>query len=209
VCQKVAKNVFGLVELSFDDSFKLEARVIKLVDTNIYKYKLFQRHISARKQSSPFRERAINSVDKAHKIGYNGNVSWRIEKLTSGRLSTGTAILFVFPTDYMDFPDCLLTLPSISVFYFSVFLFSTFRLVVPCGRLSWLMRHFPHEFKTIKGKGKGSPYSITERRVPELMPVLGSQPRAYSKRVFRTNCALRIKKCAPRISSGIYFLSTS
>ena len=29
--------------------------------------------------------------------------------------------------------------------------------------------------------------------------------RAYSKRVFRTNCALRIKKCAPRNSSGIYF----
>ena len=27
-----------------------------------------------------------------------------------------------------------------------------------------------------KGKGKGSPYSITERRVPELIPVLGSQP---------------------------------
>jgi len=26
------------------------------------------------------------------------------------------------------------------------------------------------------GKGKGSPYSITERRVPELIPVLGSQP---------------------------------
>ena len=34
--------------------------------------------------------------------------------------------------------------------------------------------------------------------------------RAYSKRVPRTNCALRIKKCAPRISSGIIlFLSTS
>ena len=29
--------------------------------------------------------------------------------------------------------------------------------------------------------------------------------RAYSKRVPRTNCALRIKKCAPRISSGICF----
>ena len=29
--------------------------------------------------------------------------------------------------------------------------------------------------------------------------------RAYSKRVSRTNCALRIKKCAPRISSGIYY----
>ena len=25
-------------------------------------------------------------------------------------------------------------------------------------------------------KGKGSQYSITERRVPELMPLLGSQP---------------------------------
>jgi len=30
--------------------------------------------------------------------------------------------------------------------------------------------------RTLKGKGKGSPYSITERRVPELIPVLGSQP---------------------------------
>ena len=28
----------------------------------------------------------------------------------------------------------------------------------------------------IISKGKGSPYSITERRVPELIPVLGSQP---------------------------------
>ena len=27
-------------------------------------------------------------------------------------------------------------------------------------------------------KGKGSPYSITERMVPELIPVLGSQPAA-------------------------------
>jgi len=25
-------------------------------------------------------------------------------------------------------------------------------------------------------KGKGSPYSIIERRIPELIPVLGSQP---------------------------------
>jgi len=36
--KKSQKIVFGLVELSFDDSFKLEARVIKLVDTNIYIY---------------------------------------------------------------------------------------------------------------------------------------------------------------------------
>jgi len=27
--------------------------------------------------------------------------------------------------------------------------------------------------------GKGSPYSITERRVPELIPVPGSQPARY------------------------------
>ena len=28
----------------------------------------------------------------------------------------------------------------------------------------------------VKGTGKGSPYSSTERRVTELIPVLGSQP---------------------------------
>jgi len=30
--------------------------------------------------------------------------------------------------------------------------------------------------KSVGKKGKGSPFSITERRVPELIPVLGSQP---------------------------------
>ena len=29
---------------------------------------------------------------------------------------------------------------------------------------------------TVKYKGKGSPYSIAERRVPEMIPVLDSQP---------------------------------
>jgi len=29
---------------------------------------------------------------------------------------------------------------------------------------------------SLSKKDKGSPYSITERRVPELIPVLGSQP---------------------------------
>jgi len=32
------------------------------------------------------------------------------------------------------------------------------------------------EHNVVIKKGKGSPYSITERRVPELIPVLGSQP---------------------------------
>ena len=31
-------------------------------------------------------------------------------------------------------------------------------------------------FHSLCRKGKGSPYSISERRVPELIPVLGSQP---------------------------------
>ena len=30
--------------------------------------------------------------------------------------------------------------------------------------------------KSFFKKGKGSPYSITERRVPELIPILGSHP---------------------------------
>jgi len=32
------------------------------------------------------------------------------------------------------------------------------------------------KLKTTGKKGKGSPYSITERRLPELILVLGSQP---------------------------------
>ena len=32
------------------------------------------------------------------------------------------------------------------------------------------------DIATLDGRKKGSPYSITERRVPELIPVLGSQP---------------------------------
>ena len=36
------------------------------------------------------------------------------------------AFLFFFGTDYMISPDCLLILLSISVYYFLVFLFSTF-----------------------------------------------------------------------------------
>jgi len=38
------------------------------------------------------------------------------------------------------------------------------------------MKHALHAGAAWQIKGKGSPYSITERRVPELIPVLGSQP---------------------------------
>ena len=31
----------------------------------------------------------------------------------------------------------------------------------------------------VKLRGKGSPYSVTERRVPELIPVLDSQPAGH------------------------------
>ena len=36
--------------------------------------------------------------------------------------------------------------------------------------------HNCHKMEAVVKKGKGSPYSIAERRVPELIPVLGSQP---------------------------------
>ena len=32
------------------------------------------------------------------------------------------------------------------------------------------------DFLSVTKKGKGRPYLITERRVPELIPVLGGQP---------------------------------
>jgi len=38
--------------------------------------------------------------------------------------------------------------------------------------LSFVETHFSHELKECKA----SPYSITKPRVPELIPVLGSQP---------------------------------
>ena len=34
----------------------------------------------------------------------------------------------------------------------------------------------PCSYIGLRRKGKDSPYSITERRVPELIPVLGSRP---------------------------------
>ena len=43
------------------------------------------------------------------------------------------------------------------------------------GRLSVVVLTFIL-LSFLKRKGKGSSYSITERRVPELIPVLGSQP---------------------------------
>jgi len=50
-------------------------------------------------------------------------------------------------------------------------------LVTGDGRVDALVRPGYQLSVTIsKVKGKGSPYSIAERRVPELIPVLGSQP---------------------------------
>ena len=45
--------------------------------------------------------------------------------------------------------------------------------------LAYIIKLFWFAFKSeqlASSKGKDSPYSITERRVPELIPVLGSQP---------------------------------
>jgi len=45
-----------------------------------------------------------------------------------------------------------------------------------CNNTTKSNRKTEINYKLETGKGKGSPYSITERRVPELIPVLGSQP---------------------------------
>jgi len=55
----------------------------------------------------------------------------------------------------------------------------------------------------------GAVFAAVNHLLKPGMALSSPSARAYSKRVLRTNCALRIKKCAPRISSGIYFLSTS
>jgi len=47
------------------------------------------------------------------------------------------------------------------------------------GRIYFLLAAVSYSWHThnkLSKKGKGSPYSITERRVPELILVLGSQP---------------------------------
>ena len=41
---------------------------------------------------------------------------------------------------------------------------------------AWIVATRKHSCQATHIKGKGSPYSITERRVPELIPVLCSQP---------------------------------
>ena len=51
------------------------------------------------------------------------------------------------------------------------------RHLPPPGHLTPYPGNHQHRHPTPVGKkAKGSPYSITERMVPELIPVLGSQP---------------------------------
>jgi len=49
-------------------------------------------------------------------------------------------------------------------------------LISPSVRLSVCLSHGLGSFHDRTEKGKGSTYSINKRRVPELIPVLGSQP---------------------------------
>jgi len=42
--------------------------------------------------------------------------------------------------------------------------------------INWIRRTVSTKLEHSTAEEKASPYSITERRVPELIPVLGSQP---------------------------------
>ena len=48
-------------------------------------------------------------------------------------------------------------------------------LSVRCGAVEELVEETDDKLFTNVKRGKGSPYSITQRTVPELIPVLGSQ----------------------------------
>jgi len=48
------------------------------------------------------------------------------------------------------------------------------------------------------GKGKGNPYSITERRLPELTPVLGSQPAGDMS--YKPNSRLPLLSAMPAVT---------
>ena len=47
-------------------------------------------------------------------------------------------------------------------------------------------------------KGKGSPYSITERRIPELIPVLCSQPAGDLSH--KSDCRLPLLSARPAVT---------
>ena len=59
----------------------------------------------------------------------------------------------------------------------------------------WARRPGPVE---LLKKGKGSPYSITERRVPELIPVLGSQPAGDVSH--KPGCLLPLLSARPAVT---------
>jgi len=73
--------------------------------------------------------------------------------------------------------------------------------ILTCARkLTWVGLIYRTEPTTKKCKN---------RKTKSRKQICSEITRAYSKRVPRTNYALQIKKCASRISYGIYFLSTS
>ena len=66
-------------------------------------------------------------------------------------------------------------LPSASLaYYYLRFVGSRLHAACSTSAVHDRVRHYLTELTT-KLKGKGSPYSITERRVPKLIPFLGRQ----------------------------------
>jgi len=113
--------------------------------------------------------------------------------------------------------------PTLTLRLHNFDLFRTCRTSSFCT-VAWQLARFPLTRRIARSLGDSWAFCSSRRKVDSevaaatwvqvgsvLQVVIvrrSAAARAYSKRVPRTNCALRIKKCAPRISSGIYFLST-
>jgi len=79
---------------------------------------------------------SFHPTDRDSSIDHLHNALNRISFWMTANLLTLNSFVFFFRTDSTDSPGCLPILLSISIFHFLIFLFSTFQLLIPCGRLS-------------------------------------------------------------------------
>jgi len=71
------------------------------------------------------------------------------------------------------------------------------------GRNAWGSFHCYFMYLHSSSHVKGSPYSITERRVPELIPVLGSQPAGDVSHTCKPNGRLPLLSARPAVTPNL------